>query len=55
MLNCEVDEDDESHFRFLIDGLHVKYVTIDASLYSIEEMTFRPTFVPMLSTFPPGD
>ncbi|KAF2207768.1 hypothetical protein CERZMDRAFT_88239 [Cercospora zeae-maydis SCOH1-5] len=55
LLQASVDEDEESHFRFLCDGKYVKYVTVAAGLYTADEMCFGPAFVPLLPRFPPGD
>ncbi|PPJ56987.1 hypothetical protein CBER1_00528 [Cercospora berteroae] len=55
LLLASVDEDEESHFRFLCDGKHVKYLTVAAGLYTAEEMCFGPVFVSLLPHLPPGD
>lgn len=55
MLHCEADEDDDSFFRFLVNGKLVKYVTIDQGLYSLRELTLAPLLVPRLPPFPDSD
>lgn len=55
LLQCSVDEDDESHFRFLCDKKHIKYVTIAAGLFTADDMCFAPALIPLLPSFPPGD
>jgi len=56
VLNLEVDEgDNESYFRFLIQGKDVKYVTIDPGVYDADVMVFAPELLPQLPPFPAGD
>ena len=55
MLQASIDEDEESHFRFLADDSFVKYVTIDHGLFSPDVMAFAPALLPLLPDFPPGD
>jgi len=55
LLQASIDEHDESHFRFLVDKKFVKYVTIDAGLYSVEDICFAPALIPLLPAFPPSD
>lgn len=45
---------EDSYYRFLVDGKHVKYITIEAGLYDPDDMTFAPTLIPRLPIFPPG-
>lgn len=47
-----VDESEESHFRFLVDGKTVKYVTIVAGLYAVDDPCFAPTLLSLLPAFP---
>ena len=55
LLQCSVDESDESEFRFLVNRKHVKYVTIDPGLYTARDMCFAPALIPLFPAFPPGD
>lgn len=55
LLQASVDEDDESHFRFLIEGKFVKYVTVAVGLYAADDMCFAPALIPLLPPFPYGD
>lgn len=55
MLQASIDEDYESHFRFLVDDTFVKYVTIDTGLFRTDDMAFAPALLPLLPQFPPGD
>jgi predicted Ser/Thr protein kinase len=55
LLQAEADEEYESHFRILVDGNTIKYVTIDAGLYPIDDMCFGPSLVALLPELPPGD
>ena len=55
LLQASVDEENESHFRFLIDSKFVKYVTVAAGLYAAEYMCFAPALISLLPAFPYGD
>ncbi|WPG97947.1 Hypothetical protein R9X50_00073000 [Acrodontium crateriforme] len=57
LLATLVDSDDaeESEYRFLVNGKHVKYVTVGPGVYPKDERTFAPVRIPMLPPFPPGD
>ncbi|KAF8338592.1 alpha-galactosidase A precursor [Amanita rubescens] len=55
LLQASVDPLDESHFRILVDGKFVKYLTIDAELYSADDMCFEPSLISILPPLPPGD
>lgn len=55
LLQAEVNENDESYFRVLVDGLVIKYITVEPGLYSSEDMCFGPSLVSLLPKFPPGD
>ena len=55
LLQASVDPLVESHFRILVDGRFVKYLTIDANLYSADDMCFEPSFISILPPLPPGD
>lgn len=54
LLQAEVDDQDESYFRLLIDN-HVKYLTIPGNLWSSEDLCFSPSLLSLLPSFPPGD
>ncbi|KIL58302.1 hypothetical protein M378DRAFT_170724 [Amanita muscaria Koide BX008] len=55
VLQASVDPLDESQFRILVDGKFVKYLTIDAKLYSADDMCFEPSLISILPPLPPGD
>lgn len=43
LLQCSVEPGDISNFRILIDRGHIKYLTIDATPYAIDDMCFEPS------------
>lgn len=49
------DEDEESEYRFLVDGRHVKYVTVAPGILPKNDRTFGPAVIASLPPFPPGD
>lgn len=55
LLQAEVDENDQSFFRLLVDGRSIKYITIEMGIYSVEDMCFGPSLASMLPDLPPGD
>ncbi|KAG6012531.1 hypothetical protein E4U54_007487 [Claviceps lovelessii] len=57
LLTLEVDMDgnDDSYYRFLVDGKHVKYVMLAPGVIPAKRLTFAPRLIPMLPPFPPGD
>lgn len=55
LLQAEVDESDQSIFRLLVDGLSIKYVTVEPGIYSAEDMCFGPSLVSLLPKFPTGE
>ena len=55
ILNLEVDADDVSDFRLLVDGKAFKYITIDAGVYNPEDMVFDRAIIPLLPPLPEGD
>jgi predicted Ser/Thr protein kinase len=55
LLQAEVDENDQSFFRLLVDGLSIKYITVEPGIYSAEDMCFGPSLVSLLPKFPTGD
>lgn len=55
LLNYEVDPSGEGEFRILVDGKFVKYLSIDAGLYNVDDLSFAPIFVSMIPPLPPGD
>lgn len=46
---------DESEYRFLVDGKHVKYVTVDPGVLPKDDRALAPILLPLLPLFPPGD
>ncbi|RAH54841.1 alpha-galactosidase A precursor [Aspergillus piperis CBS 112811] len=55
LLQAEVDENDQSFFRLLVNGQSIKYITVEPGIYSTDEMCFGPSLVSILPDFPPGD
>ncbi|KAJ5091697.1 alpha-galactosidase A precursor [Penicillium alfredii] len=55
LLQAEVDENDQSFFRLLVDDLSIRYITVEPHIYSAEDMCFGPSLVSLLPDFPPGD
>ncbi|KAI1175841.1 hypothetical protein F4777DRAFT_298765 [Nemania sp. FL0916] len=57
LLAClaDLDDEDDSEYRFLVDGKHVKYVTVAPGALPKDDRTFAPILIPMLPPFPPGD
>ena len=49
------NDEDEGDYRFLVDGKHVKYVTVDPGVLPRDDRTFAPILLPTLPAFPPGD
>lgn len=54
-LLVDSNDEDESEYRFLVDGKHVKYVTVDAGALPKDNRTFAPVLLTLLPPFPPGD
>ena len=56
LLQANIDPgDDESELRILVDGTFVKYLTIEAGVYDVDDMCFEPALVALLPTLPPGN
>ncbi|KIL88879.1 alpha-galactosidase a precursor [Fusarium avenaceum] len=55
LLQASIDADGESEFRILVDKRFIKYLTIDAGLFEIDEMAFGPTLFSLLPEFPDKD
>ncbi|KAK7885067.1 hypothetical protein LTR67_010770 [Exophiala xenobiotica] len=55
ILNLEVDSEDISYYRILLDGKSFKYITIDAGVYDPEVMKWSTMLVPRLPPLPEGD
>lgn len=55
MLAASIDENDKSQFRFLVNNILFKYVTVEHGLYIIDDIGFAPVLIPQLPAFPPGD
>ncbi|EHK23712.1 uncharacterized protein TRIVIDRAFT_63870 [Trichoderma virens Gv29-8] len=49
------DDEEEGEYRFLVDGKHVKYVTVDPGVIPKDFQTFGPILIPLLPPFPPGE
>ncbi|KAJ5795013.1 hypothetical protein N7457_001612 [Penicillium paradoxum] len=54
LLRAEVDDDDESYFRILING-SVKYVAIAQDIWSTQDMCFGPSLASLLPDLRTGD
>uniref|UniRef100_A0A0D2Y229 Protein kinase domain-containing protein n=1 Tax=Fusarium oxysporum (strain Fo5176) TaxID=660025 RepID=A0A0D2Y229_FUSOF len=52
---ADPESDEKSEYRFLVDGAHVRYVTLDGGLIDPEHRTYEPKLLPQLPVFPPGD
>ncbi|KAI1137289.1 hypothetical protein F5Y05DRAFT_84860 [Hypoxylon sp. FL0543] len=52
---ADFDDKEESEYRFLVDGRHVKYVTVDPGALPKDDRTFAPVLIETLPPFPPGD
>ncbi|RAK99353.1 alpha-galactosidase A precursor [Aspergillus ibericus CBS 121593] len=55
LLQAEVDENDQSFFRLLVDGRSIKYITIEPGIYSAEDMCFGPSLISMMPELPSGN
>lgn len=55
LLQASVDPDETSELRILIDGKHVKYLTISPGVYDADDMCFEPSLVAMLPSIPAWD
>ena len=55
VLQCEADDSEDSHFRFLVDGKNVKYVSIAPGLFSVDDLIWNRMLLPHLPPFPAGD
>ncbi|KAB5551336.1 hypothetical protein GE09DRAFT_1174297 [Coniochaeta sp. 2T2.1] len=49
------DDEEEGEYRFLVDGKHVKYVTVAPGVLPRDGRTFGPAVIAALPPFPPGD
>jgi hypothetical protein len=55
LLQASINADNESGFRILVDKRFVKYLTIDAGIFELDEMTSGPTLFSLLPQFPAKD
>jgi len=55
LLQASVDPEYQSEFRILVDQKFVKYLTIEAGLYDVDDLCFGPSLISMLPPLPPGD
>lgn len=55
LLQAEVDDNDQSFFRLLVNDLTIKYITVEPGIYSAEDMCFGPSLVSLLPKCPTGD
>ncbi|UPX20130.1 uncharacterized protein EKO05_0010374 [Ascochyta rabiei] len=54
VLQASVDPDGDSDFRILVND-SVKYITVDAGLFGLDEMCFGPSLISLLPPLPPGE
>lgn len=52
---ADPEDTEESEYRFLVNGTHVKYVTVESGVLPADDRTFAPALLPLLPEFPPGD
>jgi hypothetical protein len=55
LLIVEVDREDVSDYRMLVDGKSFKYIIIDPGVYNPNQMTFDQEIIPQLPPMPEGD
>ena len=55
VLQAEVDENDQSFFRLLVNGRSIKYITVEPGIYDTVDMCFGPSLISKLPDLPPGD
>ncbi|PYH47042.1 alpha-galactosidase A precursor [Aspergillus saccharolyticus JOP 1030-1] len=55
VLDCSVDEEEESYFRLLVDSKQIKYLTISPGTFKNAEMCFDPTLKTVLPRLPAGN
>jgi predicted Ser/Thr protein kinase len=55
LLQAEVDENDQSFFRLLVDGHRIKYLTIEPGIYEADDMCFGPALASLLPPLPSGN
>jgi hypothetical protein len=51
----DANDEDESEYRFLVDGTRVKYVTVAPGILPMDDRTFAPAVLAGLPPLPPGD
>lgn len=51
----DIDDNEESEYRFLVDNKHVKYVTTEPGSLAGIDRSFEPDVLPILPDFPPGE
>lgn len=51
----DIDDQEDNEYRFLVDGKHVKYVTMDPGSLAGIDASFEPDLLSVLPEFPPGD
>lgn len=55
ILLVDSSDEDESEYRFLVDGKNVKYITVDPDASLKDDRTFKLVLLTLLPLFPPGD
>lgn len=54
-LLVDSNDEDDSEYRFLVDGKHVKYITVAPGALPRDDRTCAPILIPMLPPFPQGE
>ncbi|KAK7420321.1 hypothetical protein QQZ08_010454 [Neonectria magnoliae] len=49
------DDGDDGEYRFLVDGRHVKYVSVSPGSLPQDDRALAPVLIPLLPAFPAGD
>jgi hypothetical protein len=49
------DVEEDSDYRFLVDGKDVKYIKTAPGIFPEDDRTFAPNLIPLLPKFPTGD
>jgi len=52
LLQAEVDQNDQSFFRLLVNGLSIRYITVEPGIYNTKDMCFGPSLVSLLPELP---
>ena len=55
LLQAEVAEDDQSFLRLLVNGVSIKYITVEPGIYTADNLCLGPTLASVLPRFFNGD